>query len=673
MKYLVPLWIAALLVSFSSCLQIPEVEEQPETSDPNSRLEVPAGFDFSTTYEQKLNLVAIDENGAPMSRIQYFVFSAPPEEGGVLLHRGLTDRNGIYHASLTLPTAKEALYVYTPYLDLVRGQRIEVDGSPVTYEWGLNPLPEPGEVYKTAIDTTFGCDPSFYQVITNYLKKLDVISGTYMTLGAASSNYNGMGYNVEDGMIYGFKKIDNSTINLWRLNPNGVETDLGQIATPSTNYVGGNYKGDFDLEGNLYSINGLKLGRLNVDSLPLTAYEITLTNLNGASTNVHDIAYNETFDKFYTVTKDGHLNVIDHNAATIEDLGDYGSITGTGSAFGAVWCISSGEVFFSQNSTGKIFLATLDESGDPVSVELQLVGESTGNNDGAGCVQAESPFNDLDQDGIPNGNDDYPEDGEVAFATYTPDQISYGSYAFEDFWPNKGDYDFNDLVVGYNYEVAHDTAGQAVWLIMNLRLKALGAGFKSGFGMSLDDLLPSQIESVTGTSTSGISVEANGCESGQTNAVVIIFDNAHQEFGVPVGHFVNSGQEGTAEKDPVDFSIKVTFSEPIEEVGTFNPFIFTRDERGREIHLMNYAPTDLVDETLFGTEDDVSSGQNYYVDTWGFPWALDLPTEFSYPTEKTSIRSSYSEFDGWVRSSGTTLTSWYQPAKATIGRVMLIR
>ena len=81
-------------------------------------------------------------------------------------------------------------------------------------------------------------------------------------------------------------------------------------------------------------------------------------------------------------------------------------------------------------------------------------------------------------------------------ASYTPNASSYGTYAFEDFWPKKGDYDFNDFVIGYNYEVARN-ASNDIWVEMNLRLKALGAGFQSGFGISLDGVPSSAISSVT--------------------------------------------------------------------------------------------------------------------------------------------------------------------------------
>ncbi len=51
-------------------------------------------------------------------------------------------------------------------------------------------------------------------------------------------------------------------------------------------------------------------------------------------------------------------------------------------------------------------------------------------------------------DGVPNDEDDYPEDPTRAFNSYDT-----ASVAFEDLWPAMGDYDFNDLVLGCTYKI----------------------------------------------------------------------------------------------------------------------------------------------------------------------------------------------------------------------------
>ncbi|MEM9821817.1 MAG: hypothetical protein AAF985_12125, partial [Bacteroidota bacterium] len=49
----------------------------------------------------------------------------------------------------------------------------------------------------------FTCNSTLFQVILGSLKTLDVLTGNYVTVGPASSGYNGAGFNVQDGYIYG--------------------------------------------------------------------------------------------------------------------------------------------------------------------------------------------------------------------------------------------------------------------------------------------------------------------------------------------------------------------------------------------------------------------------------------------------------------------------------------
>ena len=118
----------------------------------------------------------------------------------------MTDEEGVYTASIQANTDQKALYAYTPYGDLVPAQRIELTGSDISMQWGSAPVPAQGAVYKTAVDSTFTCDPGLYQVKFEVLKKLDVVSGNYVTIGSASNNYNGIGFNPEDNLIYGFRR-----------------------------------------------------------------------------------------------------------------------------------------------------------------------------------------------------------------------------------------------------------------------------------------------------------------------------------------------------------------------------------------------------------------------------------------------------------------------------------
>ncbi len=660
--------LACLGLLFVGCLKIPDevIDTQAQQVGANNfdELVAPSGYNFSTSFQQEITLIAI-RRGAPLKGVIFYLYTAPPARGGKVIDKGITDEKGEYRTTIEIAHAKKAIYAYTPYGDFAPSQRLEITGAPIEHVWGSGPVPSDGALYRLAsFDSTLSCDPSFYQVIMDTLKKLDVLTGTYTSLGKASTNYNGIGYNLQDKLLYGFKGS-----NLWRLKNDGIETDLGTIS----NFQGTSYIGDFDTLGNLWTPKlaggNWTLTKVDVDLRPLTGVTSNLTVTGGNPSGFHDMAYNSATDKFYGVSQSGaDLIEIDHKALTIRTLASFSDTAGRG-AFGAVWCEGGGDIFFSQNTTGKIFLIDMDpNTGLPLGITTMLDGEGASNNDGASCTLAPSPFLDTDGDGVPNGNDDYWQDPTATTKGFLPDRNSSGTYAFEDFWPKRGDYDFNDLVVDYAYEFRKNADNKIVVMDISLRVQAVGAGFQIGFGLQLDDLISSQISNITGTDATSITTSSNGCESGQSKAVIICFDNAHEVLGQRVGRMINvSDSSYTA--DPVTLEIEVYFTDPIDAIGTINPFIYVKNDRGREIHLKGYTPTDLVNSALFNTEADASSGSDTYQTANGLPWALNLIESFNWPIEKTDVLTAYPKLKENVTSGGTREQDWYSTSKRIPGKV----
>jgi len=93
----------------------------------------------------------------------------------------------------------------------------------------------------------------------------------------------------------------------------------------------------------------------------------------------------------------------------------------------------------------------------------------------------------------------------------------------------------------------------------------------------------------------------------------------------------------------------------------YNPFMIINQERGREVHLMNKQPTDLMDKELFMTGDDISSiGQGkYYTSSKGFNCALHIPKSIPYTQEKVDFTKAYSRFSDWAKSGGKSYLDWY--------------
>lgn len=270
-------------------------------------------------------------------------------------------------------------------------------------------------------------------------------------------------------------------------------------------------------------------------------------------------------------------------------------------------------------------------------------------------------FADADGDGIADELDAYPNDPTRAFNSFYPNEVDYASYAFEDLWPNYGDYDFNDLVVNFNYKIVTNAQNKIVDVITKFKVKAAGASFNNGFGISFD-VNPDYVESVTGCIKVGntINIDPKGFEAGHTNKTVIIaVDAVNTLLGRSVINTIHSGYTVQSELD----TIVMHLSTPQASVGNipFNPFIYIDQDRGKEVHLKDHAPTALANLVYFGTMNDGSNpgiGQ-YYRSTTGLPWGIEIPVDFEYPLEKADILQTYLHFAAWAQSSGSEYPDWY--------------
>lgn len=625
-------------------------------------ISVPEGFTFEMSGEHIVTLVVQDESGNPWPNVYFEFFTKPMWDGGDLLAKGMTDGEGRFTTTLSFPYQKKAIYAFTPEPGLIEGQRIELNAAEVVHEWGLQGEPADDAVYRFAADRTFECNPGFYQVVGKTLKRLYVTAKRYVSLGDASFSYNGIGMNPEDLYLYGVYK-NNDDLYLWRIDNTGKETNLGKIEGISGG--GYNYKSDFDETGNLWNVNNVegvwKLVKIDVDNFPIRAETTNLTAI-GEIKGIHDVTYNSKFKKFYAMDQPGNLVEVDPTALTIQRIADYSStINGT---FGALWSDASGSMYVSENKTGYIFEIEMNDDGTPKTIKFLMEGDKASNNDGASCALAPSPFDDDDDDGVLNDVDDYPNDPEIAFGKYGPSAGNYGSYAFEDMWPNKGDYDFNDFVVDYNYEYGTLTNGRIKEIRCTFEIRAIGGTFQKGFGISFEGLSPDQVTAVSGISPENVSLAANNTEAGQSKAVVIITDHVHKFIGLGGNYLVNTGGENSVTMDPYKFQVIITLADAVSDVGKINPFIFIGGNRGHEIHLKGYPATDLVDNSLFGQGNDFSTGPLTYQSNLGLPWGLHFPKSFNYPKERLSILRAYPNFERWVATSGVSSQSWYELSEA---------
>jgi LruC domain-containing protein len=271
---------------------------------------------------------------------------------------------------------------------------------------------------------------------------------------------------------------------------------------------------------------------------------------------------------------------------------------------------------------------------------------------------------DTDGDGVPNSLDAFPNDASRAYISYFPSQTGYAQLAFEDNWPNKGDYDMNDLILNYRYTFTVNAQNQAVDMTGEFNCAAVGASFRNGFGVSLP-ISNLSVSSVTGQNLTSnyITLNSNGTEAGQTRAVIIPFDNTDAVLKNPDGaFFVNTLLAKNKVTNGSTVTVKVTFTGPIGignlPISGFNPFLISNQKRGSEVHLPGYEGTDKATANLFNTSDDNSKVAKYTSkDNW--PWAISYNGVFNYPIEGSAINLAYPRFLDWAASGGTTYTDWY--------------
>ena len=273
---------------------------------------------------------------------------------------------------------------------------------------------------------------------------------------------------------------------------------------------------------------------------------------------------------------------------------------------------------------------------------------------------------DTDGDGVPDAYDAFPTDPTRAYINYYPSSNTYGYVAYEDNFPQKGDYDMNDLVVQYQYEIISNAQNNIVEFYANYSPVAAGAVYKNGFGVQFP-FASSLVSKVTGEQLKNnyITLAANGTEAKQTNAVIIPFDSYTDLINNSNGaDYINT-------KSSLPFvtgntaNIYMSFTSPLTPAQFGNPpfdmFAISNMRRGYEIHLPNNAPTALANMSLFGTQDDgsVPSQGIYYVSYDNWPWAMNFTQPFSYPLEGENVSQAYLHFLDWAGSGGTLFTDWY--------------
>ena len=649
----IALFLSMLIIFITSCIKDSELEiDEPDIPESDIlKLDIPSDFDYETASVFEVNIETFKSTQSGNTKYEIYLYDSKgktinvttqgddgnaTDQTGILVdilnnlnHTRVTDDPN-FSVNLTLPNYCDSLFIVKNEMghystatlpltsqkatatfseEIIRHKSTRDDPTDMLYGvnslrdvFTVNPLTGERTMVTTMPSTSGGSwacaiDPIeeiFYTVGINYPYRLyayDINEDSWSTQG--STYYQGprLGYNINDGMLY-------YSFNQWVLliNPdNGNmisyyeliglhELDGGDLVFAE------NGRMYISCTSGLYKCdfgggNKIYATRISSDNLPNYPNSLTFDN-------------NQELWWASNVGYDGRIFIMDTTTGGWEDR---------------------------YTLTNKYIhdLATLPL--DETQIEEQ----------------------DSDDDGIIDFYDEYPDDPDRAYDTYTPSIYGWGTYAFEDLWPNQGDYDFNDLVINYRFTNVLNADDKAVETYWDFKIKNIGGSLKDGFGIEID-MDKSLIDQVTGynLTESMINLAANGLENGQGKAVIIVFDNAWKN------------------EVAVEFRLVITYSTPQFEsdIMNYNPFMFVDLDRGREVHMSNFPPTDLANYNYFGTADDTSDPTNgrYYKNVTNLPWGINIIHDFVYPIEKHAINLGYTKFASWAESGGSEYADWYK-------------
>ncbi|KAA9132403.1 DUF6923 family protein [Microbacterium caowuchunii] len=324
-----------------------------------------------------------------------------------------------------LPRAAHAVLLFA-LLALLVPSIVAPGAAEAATPGGVDIAAEP--VVEPAPGTAF--DPQYPQVFIGQGFPPTVLLGGQQAPGAlalaalgstAGISYNAIGFNVNDGFIYGIQAntsaATDGTNHLVRIGRGGVAVDLGEIeglpepkAKPTTGnrvntYTQGTFGGIPGPEGNSHLLyirdynntdNENKLWVVNVETQ--SADQVTFTAGSKPISGVADFTwvggqeylgdrgsmFGASATKFFQITE------IEGGGFAVRSYPNpITQMAGTGRQFGAAWTLGNGLLGFSDNTTGEVFVVEVflselvnDEPGLGFRLAARFEGPATQNNDG---------------------------------------------------------------------------------------------------------------------------------------------------------------------------------------------------------------------------------------------------------------------------------------------------
>jgi LruC domain-containing protein len=244
-----------------------------------------------------------------------------------------------------------------------------------------------------------------------------------------------------------------------------------------------------------------------------------------------------------------------------------------------------------------------------------------------------------------------PDPLAVTSWNHFPSGNTFYFVAYEDMYPNLGDYDFNDAVVAYQVQYGLNSDNQVVKIVGNAYLLAKGAAYSHDWHLRIG--LPGTVKTAVECTTSLPTTPQTNIACSGTNPIlstgiadVLVFADTGKIF--PNTQFTDYRKVFTNTLFGSNFlkgpksTFSISLNQPIDPakigVAPFDPYLYVRDTK-QTIQLLQ------VNAAI--------------KDANGYPYGMLMPSGWSWPYEKTDIRTAYSKFSSFTASQGTSSVDWY--------------
>lgn len=250
---------------------------------------------------------------------------------------------------------------------------------------------------------------------------------------------------------------------------------------------------------------------------------------------------------------------------------------------------------------------------------------------------------------------------------YYPSDNSYYIVTYEDRYPSRGDYDFNDLVIGYRIGLGVVYNDSTKQYEVNAMV-ATGYMIARGAEYSHDWYLRIPVNtSVQGSVSKNLFVENSTeqvadypiTEALQGAINLQILKDTKQLMSVNGSPFANTLPDQNLIRGK-KFSVTINFDSPVRlsEFGAppYDPYLHVTNSN-QEIHLPGFA-TQIASSANYG-------GDSRFKDVIGYPYAMVFPDDWYPPLEGTDLGQAYSTFFGYTTKPNSSNQTWYQSPTLT--------